>query len=75
MDLFHLNKNQKGIIESITSKELMIKMMEMGLCIGQEVEFLMKAPLGDPIAVSVSGYTLTLRKFEAQAIKIKPLSK
>lgn len=48
-------------------------MMEMGLFIGQEIEFLLKAPFGDPIAINVAGYTLTLRKFEAEAVKIKPI--
>lgn len=45
--------------------------MEMGLYVGQEVEFLLRAPFGDPIAINVSGYTLSLRKFEAEAVKVK----
>jgi ferrous iron transport protein A len=71
LTLLDLHKNQKAIIESIASKELHIKMMEMGLYVGQEVEFLLRAPFGDPIAINVSGYTLSLRKFEAEAVKVK----
>lgn len=73
MNLLDLKKNQKAIIKDISSKELRLKMMEMGLFIGQEIEFLLKAPFGDPIAINVAGYTLTLRKFEAEAVKIKPI--
>ena len=47
------------------------KLLEMGLYIGQEVEILFKAPFGDPIAVNVGGYVLSLRLNEADLIVVE----
>jgi len=49
-------------------------MMEMGLLEGKQLEVLFRAPLGDPIAIDVSGYTLSLRKDEAAFITVNALS-
>jgi ferrous iron transport protein A len=45
--------------------------MEMGCIPGEIVELSRKAPLGDPIAITISGYQLSLRKSEAATIKVK----
>jgi Fe2+ transport system protein FeoA len=42
----------------------------MGLYVGQEVEILFSAPFGDPIAVNVGGYVLSLRLNEAALIEV-----
>jgi ferrous iron transport protein A len=42
--------------------------MEMGCLPGEEIKISRIAPLGDPIAIHVSGYQLSLRKFEASTI-------
>ena len=42
----------------------------MGVTPGVSIEVTGKAPLGDPIEVSLRGYKLTLRKEEADAILI-----
>ena len=44
--------------------------MEMGIIEGDFVQVLFKAPLGDPIAIAVKGYTLSLRKDEAALIEV-----
>lgn len=46
------------------------KLVEMGLYPGKEIQILFTAPLGDPIALQVDGYTLSLRKKEASLIEI-----
>lgn len=46
------------------------KLMDMGITLGAEIKITGKAPLGDPIELSVRGYKLTLRKKEAEAILI-----
>jgi len=56
-----------GIVES----ELKPKLLEMGLYPGKEVEVLFRAPFGDPIAVDVSGYTLSMRLSEANLIEVE----
>lgn len=50
-----------------------IRLMEMGLTEGEEIELLGFAPLGDPIEFQIRGYRLSLRKAEAQRVEIEPL--
>lgn len=69
--LSELKKGQKGQIESFTDYELSLKLLEMGCIPGELVEVIRIAPLGDPIAISVAGYMLSLRKGEAATVRIK----
>ena len=69
--LSELKKGQKGLIESFTDYELSLKLLEMGCIPGELVEVIRIAPLGDPIAISVAGYMLSLRKGEAATVRIK----
>ena len=41
------------------------RMLDMGITPGTEVYLRKKAPLGDPIEITIRGYELTLRKSEA----------
>jgi len=45
--------------------------MEMGLVEGKQLRVLFRAPLGDPIAIDVEGYVLSLRVDEADLIAVK----
>ena len=44
------------------------RILDMGLTKGTEVTIRKVAPLGDPLEISVRGYTLSLRKAEAMCI-------
>jgi ferrous iron transport protein A len=59
-----------GIISGFTDDHLSVKLMEMGCLPGAAVRFNFKAPFGDPICISVSGYELSLRIEEARTISI-----
>jgi len=59
-----------GIIAGFTDEYLSVKLMEMGCLPGIPVRFNFKAPFGDPICISVSGYELSLRLEEAATISI-----
>lgn len=48
-----------------------VRLLEMGLIPGTEIEILRSAPLGFPIEIKVRGYALTLRKSEAQCVEIE----
>ncbi|WP_300666266.1 FeoA family protein [Fluviicola sp.] len=63
--------NQKTKILGIAESELKPKLLEMGLYTGKEVEVLFKAPFGDPIAVDISGYVLSMRLSEAILIEVE----
>ena len=46
------------------------RLFDMGVTPGAEVFFRKKAPLGDPIEITIRGYELTLRKAEAACVEI-----
>lgn len=50
-----------------------VRLMEMGLTEGEEVELVGRAPLGDPIEYRVRGYRVSLRSSEAARVEIEPL--
>lgn len=68
MTLSQLLPGEFGIVKEFTDLEMSVKLMEMGCLPGEEISVCRIAPLGDPIAVNVSGYQLSLRKFEASTI-------
>ena len=49
------------------------RLMDMGITPGVEIEIVKVAPLGDPIEINLRGYELSLRKSEAEQIKIEQL--
>ena len=59
-----------AIIAGFTDDYLSVKLMEMGCLPGIPVRFNFKAPFGDPVCISVSGYELSLRLEEAATISI-----
>lgn len=68
MKLSQLIPGQTGIIKEFTDLEMSVKLMEMGCLPGESIVVERLAPLGDPMAIRVSGYQLTLRKKEASTI-------
>ena len=68
MKLSQLEVGKKGIVKEFTDLEMSVKLMEMGCLPGEEISVTRVAPLGDPIAIKVSGYMLSLRKREAATI-------
>lgn len=49
---------------------LAVRLMEMGLVEGEEIENLGSAPLGDPVEFLVRGYRLSLRLAEARRVQV-----
>ena len=47
------------------------RIMDMGITRGTEVYVRKVAPLGDPIELTVRGYELSLRKADAEMIKVE----
>jgi ferrous iron transport protein A len=66
--LSQLKPGQKAIIKEFDSQEIYLKLMEMGCLPGERITVEQKAPLGDPVSVSIAGYTLSLRLNEADHI-------
>ncbi len=64
---------QTVIIHSFEKDDIFIKLMEMGCVPGEKIKVEQRAPLGDPISVTVSGYNLSLRISEADKILVEDL--
>lgn len=69
--LAHIKTGQHVTVTGISDSTLKPKLMEMGLVNGKKVTVLFKAPLGDPIAIDVHGYILSLRLDEAKLILVE----
>jgi ferrous iron transport protein A len=54
--------------------EISMRLLEMGLTPGVELELLGKAPLGDPLEFELRGYRLSVRIAEARRVAVSPLS-
>ncbi|GAO42272.1 FeoA family protein [Flavihumibacter petaseus] len=59
------------VIKSFENNEIFLKLMEMGCVPGEKIRIEQVAPLGDPIAITVSGYNLSLRLDEAMNIFVE----
>ena len=57
-------------VDSLKDSNLKVKLMEMGLISGKKVKVLFRAPFGDPIAIDIEGYVLSLRRSEANLIYV-----
>jgi ferrous iron transport protein A len=69
--LSELEPGQEGIIQKFNNDELLLKLMEMGCLPGERIVLDQKAPLGDPISVTIAGYSLSLRLNEAENILVE----
>lgn len=49
------------------------KLMSMGLTPGTEFAVVRTAPLGDPVEITVRGYSVSLRKGEAKLVEVERL--
>lgn len=57
---------EKGIIVKVDGEgKIRRRLFDMGVTPGANVLLRKKAPLGDPIEITIRGYELTLRKSEA----------
>ncbi|MCD8372424.1 MAG: ferrous iron transport protein A [Clostridia bacterium] len=63
---------QSGKIKAVLGEgRIRRRLFDMGVTPGAEVTMVKKAPLGDPIEVTIRGYQLTLRKDEAKCVEME----
>lgn len=72
--LSELPQRQKAIIKEFTETPIYVILMEMGCVPEEEIEVEITAPLGDPISIQVAGYSLSLRKKDAENIWVEILN-
>ena len=66
-----LKKGERGVITDSSSKDIPLKLLEMGCLPGNEVKLLQLAPLYDPLYLNVNGSFLAIRKDTAALILIE----
>ena len=72
IDMRHMKKGQEGVIRAVLAEgELGRRIRDMGLVPGTPVQIRGRAPLKDPVALRVMGFTLTLRNSEADYIQVE----
>jgi ferrous iron transport protein A len=69
--LTELSIGRKAVIDSFTDEAFSLRLLELGCLPGEQVEITDIAPMGDPIAISIYGHKLSLRKKEAECILVK----
>ena len=67
-----MQDNQTGTIRTVKADgELGRRIRDMGLVPGTEIRIQGRAPLNDPVALRLMGFTLTLRNNEADYIEVE----
>jgi len=73
--LTDLKPGESAIVEEIIGDDpLAMRLMEMGILEGEQILVIGYAPLGDPIEYEIRGYRLSLRKAEAERVRLETLS-
>jgi ferrous iron transport protein A len=69
--LTHLPIGADARVVSVNGESrVMRRLMEMGVIPGVSVKVIKTAPFGDPIEVRLRGYSLAMRKNEADSIEV-----
>jgi len=66
--LSELPAGTKAVIKEHVESDFQLTLMEMGCVPGEPVSVEMIAPMGDPMAINIAGYYLSIRKNEADKI-------
>ena len=71
-NLRQMKRHQRGTIVAVNAGgELGRRIRDMGLVPGTVITIQGRAPLKDPVALRVMGFTLTLRNSEADYIQVE----
>ena len=63
---------EKGTVKTVAGEgKIRRRLFDMGVTPGAEVYLRKKAPLGDPLEVTIRGYELTLRSTEAECVTME----
>lgn len=72
MTIDDLKIGQIGTISEVGGEgALRLRFLDMGLIPGTKVQLQKVAPMGDPIQIRIRGYELTIRREDAEKIKLQ----
>ena len=66
--LSQLPTGMKAVIDRHDESDFQLTLMEMGCIPGEPIWVEMIAPMGDPMAIQIAGYYLSIRKKDADKI-------
>ena len=70
--LSELDPQEKGTVVKVGGQgSIRRRILDMGVIVGSEVHVERVAPLGDPVAIRIKGYVLSLRKEEAAGVQVE----
>ena len=70
--LSQLRVGQGGTVDDLVGENLLShRLMEMGVTPGCAIRIIRAAPLGDPIDILIRGYHLSVRRQEAEIIRVR----
>ncbi len=70
LDKFNIGESGKVVVVT-GERKIKRRLYDMGITNGVEIYLRKRAPLGDPIEVTVRSYELSLRKSEASCITME----
>ena len=71
LPLSQLTKGTRAVIKEHADTDFTLTLMEMGCISGEPVMVEMIAPMGDPMAIRIAGYYLSIRKQDAEHILVE----
>jgi ferrous iron transport protein A len=72
MTLADLEKGKSRKVVSVRGEDVVTRrLMEMGVIPGVSVRMVKSAPFGDPLEINVRGYSLALRRNEAESVLLE----
>jgi ferrous iron transport protein A len=69
--LSELKVGESATVHQINDEKLVYRLMELGLLPGEVVKLEYIAPLGDPIAITISNYQLSMRVSDADKVMVE----
>jgi Fe2+ transport system protein FeoA len=71
--LADLTPQEEGRIQAVIGTDTLAqRLSEIGFTPGQTVRLIRFAPLGDPMQIRIRGFSIALRRSEAQRIVLQP---
>ncbi|MCL5127114.1 MULTISPECIES: FeoA family protein [unclassified Algibacter] len=70
----HLKRGERAVITDVSSKNIPLKLLEMGCLPGNFVELIQLAPFKDPMYLNINGSHVAIRKETASHILIEKVT-
>ncbi|MBM4076205.1 MAG: ferrous iron transport protein A [Planctomycetes bacterium] len=63
--------DRRRVVDVTGTDAISVRLMEMGITDGEEIQLIGIAPMGDPMEFLVRGYRLSLRRTEAARVQVE----